>query len=41
MKLSIETRLDYQFEHPTGILLQLEAAATPQQVVLASGIAFS
>lgn len=41
MKLSIETRLDYQFEHPTDILLQLEAAATPQQAVLASDIAFS
>lgn len=39
MKLSIETRLDYQFEHPTDVLLQLEAAATPEQRVLCSDIA--
>ena len=31
MKLSIQTRLDYQFDHPTDILLQLEAAAIPEQ----------
>lgn len=33
MKLSIHAQLDYSFEHPTDILLQLEAAAIPEQTV--------
>jgi transglutaminase-like putative cysteine protease len=31
MKLSIQTHLDYVFEAPTDVLLQLEAAAIPEQ----------
>ncbi len=34
MKLSIHATLDYQFEHPTDVLLQLEAAAIPEQRIL-------
>lgn len=33
MKLSIEAKLDYSFAHPTDILLQLEAAALPEQAI--------
>lgn len=33
MKLSIETHLDYYFEQPTDVLLQLEAAMIPEQVI--------
>lgn len=33
MKLSIESTLDYRFDQPTDILLQLEAAIIPEQIV--------
>lgn len=33
MKLSIRAQLDYYFSHPTDVLLQLEAAALPEQVI--------
>lgn len=33
MRIAIHARLDYQFEHPTDILLQLEAAAIPEQTI--------
>ena len=33
MKLSIQAHLDYYFEQPTDVLLQLEAAAIPEQVI--------
>ncbi len=33
MKLGIQVRLDYQFDEPTDILLQLEAAHIPEQTV--------
>jgi transglutaminase-like putative cysteine protease len=33
MKLSIQAQLDYTFAHPTDILLQLEAAAIPEQAI--------
>jgi transglutaminase-like putative cysteine protease len=33
MKLSIRTRLDYQFAQPADVLLQFEAAAIPEQSV--------
>ena len=33
MTLSIAAHLDYWFEHPTDVLLQFEAAATPEQVI--------
>lgn len=35
MKISIESRLDYWFEHPTDVLLQMEAAIIPEQMVSA------
>lgn len=38
MKLSIRTHLDYHFEQPTDVLLQLEAAAIPEQVIEAAHI---
>lgn len=38
MKLSIRTHLDYFFERPTDVLLQLEAAAIPEQVIEAAHI---
>lgn len=41
MKLSIETRLDYRFPHPTDVLLQLEAAIIPEQRVDHAHIALS
>ncbi len=33
MKLSIHSTLDYQFDEPTDVLLQLEAAAIPEQTI--------
>ncbi|GAA0726584.1 transglutaminase-like domain-containing protein [Sphingomonas japonica] len=33
MKLSIQSTLDYRFEQPTDLLLQVEAAIIPEQVV--------
>ena len=33
MKISIETSLDYQFTQPTDVMLQLEAAALPEQTL--------
>ncbi|KQM20680.1 transglutaminase [Sphingomonas sp. Leaf24] len=33
MKIRIQAKLDYQFEHPTDILLQVEAAAIPEQTI--------
>ena len=33
MKLLIEARLDYTFDVPTDVLLQLEAAAIPEQLI--------
>ena len=33
MPLSIRASLDYYFEHPTDVLLQLEAAMIPEQIV--------
>lgn len=33
MSLAIHARLDYFFEQPTDVLLQLEAAAIPEQVI--------
>lgn len=33
MKLSIQSRLDYNFAAPTDVLLQLEAAAIPEQLI--------
>ena len=33
MKLRIRTHLDYQFTEPTDILLQIEAAAIPEQAI--------
>ncbi len=41
MKISIQARLDYQFEHPTAILLQIEAAAIPEQTIESAHIAIS
>ena len=35
MKIRIESRLDYSFDHPTDVLLQLEAAIIPEQFVSA------
>jgi transglutaminase-like putative cysteine protease len=33
MKISIQSRLDYHFDHPTDVLLQVEAAVIPEQLV--------
>lgn len=33
MRLRIQSRLDYNFANPTDVLLQLEAAAIPEQVI--------
>jgi transglutaminase-like putative cysteine protease len=33
MKISIHSRLDYAFDYPTDVLLQVEAAAIPEQWV--------
>lgn len=41
MKLSIQASLDYHLEHPTDILLQLEAAAIPEQAVESANLALS
>ena len=41
MKLSIRTHLDYQFAEPTDILLQIEAAAIPEQAIEAAWIDLS
>ena len=41
MTLSIHTRLDYDFAEPTDILLQLEAAILPEQVVASPRIALT
>lgn len=41
MKLAIRTRLDYQFDRPTDILLQIEAAAIPEQAIEAAHIDIS
>jgi hypothetical protein len=38
MRLSIEARLDYTFNAPTDVLLQLEAAAIPEQLIEAAHI---
>ena len=34
MKLRIESHLDYQFDSPTDVLLQVEAAVIPEQVII-------
>ena len=41
MKLSIQAHLDYQFNEPTDILLQLEAAHIPEQSVETHDLALS
>ena len=41
MKLNIHAQLDYQLEHPTDVLLQLEAAAIPEQRIEAAHIDIS
>lgn len=41
MPLSIHASLDYFFEHPTDVLLQLEAAMIPEQIVSDPFIAIS
>jgi transglutaminase-like putative cysteine protease len=41
MRITIRAQLDYQFDHPTDILLQMEAAAIPEQWVEAANIAIS
>jgi hypothetical protein len=33
MKLSIAAWLDYEFSEPTDVLLQIEAAAIPEQLI--------
>jgi len=38
MSLSIHVSLDYWFEQPTDVLLQIEAAAIPEQVIDAAHI---
>lgn len=38
MKLSIQSHLDYHFDRPTDVLLQLEAAAIPEQYIEAAHI---
>jgi len=38
MKLSIHATLDYQFDYPTDVLLQLEAAAIPEQRIIKAHI---
>lgn len=39
MKLAIHATLDYYFEHPTDILLQIEAAPLPEQQIIQAHIA--
>lgn len=41
MRLSIEAMLDYSFEHPTDVLLQMEAAALPDQVIESANLQLS
>lgn len=41
MRLSIRSQLDYSFENPTDILLQLEAAAIPEQAIDAARLDIS
>lgn len=41
MKLSIEARLDYAFAAPTDIILQVEAAILPEQLVEGAWISLS
>jgi hypothetical protein len=41
MTLSIRAELDYQLAEPTDILLQLEAAAIPEQRIISANIAIS
>jgi len=41
MSLSIRARLDYWFDDPTDVLLQLEAAAIPEQIVETSSLSIS
>ena len=41
MKLEIEAWLDYQCDHPTDILLQIEASALPGQAIEHASIGFS
>ncbi|MEY2927662.1 MAG: hypothetical protein RL367_2139 [Pseudomonadota bacterium] len=41
MKLAITARLDYDFAEPTDVLLQLEAAAIPEQLIEAAHIQVS
>lgn len=36
MKITIHSRLDYEFVHPTDVLLQVEAAMIPEQAVQAN-----
>lgn len=38
MKLAIQTHLDYFFDRPTDVLLQLEAAAIPEQAIESADI---
>ena len=33
MKIAIHAQLDYRFDRPTDVLLQLEAAAIPEQSI--------
>lgn len=41
MRLNVQVHLDYGFEHPTDTLLQIEAAALPDQVIEASNLQLS
>jgi len=41
MKLAIHAQLDYSFAHPTDVLLQLEAAAIPEQTLESTHITVS
>lgn len=41
MKINIHTRLDYKFEQPTDVLLQVEAAMIPEQRVESAHIDLS
>ncbi|MCB2059151.1 MAG: transglutaminase family protein [Novosphingobium sp.] len=41
MKLSIRTQLEYEFPEQTDVLLQLEAAAIPEQIIEAAHIDIS
>jgi transglutaminase-like putative cysteine protease len=41
MKLTIQSKLDYNFAAPTDVLLQLEAAAIPEQIIEQAHIAIS